>query len=79
MSLNPVKVKNPRLTVVGFSDISTIKPKDDREIIQRNNWHIVVDERIGYKVSKICDIQLLEPTCAQFEQLKQANKPVKVD
>ena len=32
-----------------YSDIITIKSKDGGEIMPRNNLHIIVDERTGYK------------------------------
>ena len=42
-----------------YSDISTIKPKDGKEIIPRSNCHIMVDERTGNKVLNICDTKVI--------------------
>ena len=42
-----------------YSNITTIKPKDGEEIIPRNNWHIMVDERTGYKVSNFHDTKMV--------------------
>ena len=41
----------------------------------------MVDKRNGYKVSNFygTESDMVETTCAQFEKLRQGNKPVKMD
>ena len=42
-----------------YSDISTINHKGGEEIIPRNYWHIMVDERTGHKVSNLYDAKVV--------------------
>ena len=49
-----------------FSDLATIKvPQDSGITITNRNWHIVVDQYMGYKESEFYSTKsdLVEPTC----------------
>ena len=59
----------------------TIKHKDgEQTIMPRNSCHIMVDERIGYKVSNFYDTKsgMVEPPCALFEKWQQVDIAVTV-
>ena len=68
--LNQVEVKEQRLTQTEFTLISQQSNFNWRKIIPRYDWHIMVDERICYKVYHFYDTKngMVDPTYAKCEK-----------
>jgi hypothetical protein len=75
---NETHVKASRAGERMFLDITSIKPPNGTTLYNRH-WRMMVDEYSGCHFTDFFDTKngMIEPTCAKFQQWKQADKTVK--